>query len=147
MNKVIKDDEQYYDYMHKQRLESKFMQSKFFEMIEEYHDVLSHMWNDFGDNGNHMTLLIEKAVSIKVNAKETASTKAKRRKISNSKKKAVFENDKYRCVKCDSYIDLTIDLIIQIINGGSNDLDNLQTLCKQCNSSKCAKDNSEFMQL
>lgn len=45
------------------------------------------------------------------------------------------------CVYCDSSNDLTVDHIKPRKLGGTNDLDNLQCLCKTCNSSKKAKYN------
>lgn len=49
----------------------------------------------------------------------------------------------YRCLKCgqqEPAISLTVDHIIPIVKGGRNTIDNLQPLCKICNSSKGKKD-------
>lgn len=43
------------------------------------------------------------------------------------------------CLRCGTDQNLTIDHIMPITLGGDNSLDNLQVLCKLCNSSKCAK--------
>ncbi|MHB8188944.1 MAG: HNH endonuclease [Ferrimicrobium sp.] len=40
------------------------------------------------------------------------------------------------CERCGSESDLTVDHIIPLARGGSHDIDNLQTLCRSCNSSK-----------
>ncbi len=56
-----------------------------------------------------------------------------------SLKKAVFERDAYRCKHCETHIDLTVDHIYPKSKGGIDDLDNLQTLCRPCNSKKGAK--------
>lgn len=59
--------------------------------------------------------------------------------ISHALRRVVFERDAYRCRSCTGYIDLTVDHIIPERHGGTHDLDNLQTLCRQCNSKKGAK--------
>jgi 5-methylcytosine-specific restriction endonuclease McrA len=50
--------------------------------------------------------------------------------------KEVFERDKYRCVKCGTHLELTIDHKIPRALGGTDDLDNLQTMCFTHNTSK-----------
>ena len=48
----------------------------------------------------------------------------------------VFRRDSYRCVHCGSEDDLTVDHIHPWSKGGSDELENLQTLCGSCNSRK-----------
>lgn len=51
----------------------------------------------------------------------------------------VFKRDGYRCVQCGTTEDLTIDHIYPRIRGGGHTEDNLQTLCRSCNSRKGAR--------
>ena len=53
-------------------------------------------------------------------------------------RKYVFERDRYQCQSCgQTDLDkLTIDHIIALAHGGSNDISNLQTLCSTCNQQK-----------
>ena len=62
-----------------------------------------------------------------------------RRTLSVSKVLAVFANDSYACVRCESRDNLTIDHIIPVSGGGGDDRDNLQTLCRPCNLQKGAR--------
>ena len=51
----------------------------------------------------------------------------------------VFKRDGYRCRECGASKDetiLEIDHIIPVARGGTNDIDNLQTLCRECNRMK-----------
>ena len=62
-----------------------------------------------------------------------------RRKLPESVRIAVFERNGFKCLHCDKPTDLTIDHIIPLVKGGTNDLENLQTLCRSCNSRKGIK--------
>lgn len=59
---------------------------------------------------------------------------------------AVLKRDNYTCKKCgrspskDHSVELEIDHIIPIAKRGPNDIENLQTLCHECNQGKKAKD-------
>jgi 5-methylcytosine-specific restriction enzyme A len=48
----------------------------------------------------------------------------------------VFQRDNHQCQSCGRSSKLTIDHIIPLAKGGSNDISNLQTLCTSCNSQK-----------
>jgi hypothetical protein len=51
----------------------------------------------------------------------------------------VYERDGHACRSCGCRDDLTVDHIYPWSLGGTDDLDNLQTLCRSCNSKKGAK--------
>lgn len=51
-------------------------------------------------------------------------------------REAVFERDGHRCLACGVADRLTADHVIPEVLGGLTALDNLQTLCKPCNSRK-----------
>ena len=46
----------------------------------------------------------------------------------------------YKCVNCGSEADIVIDHIIPLSKGGTNTIDNIQPLCRSCNSSKRDRD-------
>src|SRR5690606_10337153 len=60
----------------------------------------------------------------------------KKEKISRALSRQVMERDEYRCVTCGTHIDLCCDHIIPESKGGPTALDNLQTMCRPCNSKK-----------
>jgi len=60
----------------------------------------------------------------------------KKHKISNTLRKSVFERDMYRCVSCSTHLELCCDHIHPESKGGLTVYENLQTLCRSCNSKK-----------
>lgn len=74
-------------------------------------------------------------------------TKTPRINIPPEVKKYVFERDNYQCKSCgknDRQTTLNIDHIISLATGGSNDISNLQTLCRDCNQQKKHHFDSRF---
>jgi 5-methylcytosine-specific restriction endonuclease McrA len=70
------------------------------------------------------------------------SHKNPRINIPKSVRNFVFKRDNFTCKGCGNSCDqvrLTIDHIIPLSKGGSNDISNLQTLCLFCNQSKHKK--------
>ncbi|TET43047.1 MAG: HNH endonuclease [Dehalococcoidia bacterium] len=49
---------------------------------------------------------------------------------------AVFSRDHFQCQQCGSPEHLTVDHILSVYRGGTDDFDNLQTLCNPCNAGK-----------
>lgn len=59
----------------------------------------------------------------------------------------VFQRDKFQCQSCGKTYQqtkLSIDHIIPLSRGGSNDISNLQTLCLTCNKRKTNKIDYRF---
>lgn len=65
----------------------------------------------------------------------------------------VLKRDKYKCVKCgkapsvDHKVELEIDHIRPIAKGGTNNVENLQTLCKDCNQGKKTENKKLYLGL
>lgn len=68
--------------------------------------------------------------------KRYSDCNTKRKHIFKDIKDAVFKKYNGRCAFCGSKKILSIDHIYPISRGGTDDLDNLQLLCKKCNSTK-----------
>lgn len=62
-----------------------------------------------------------------------------RRPIPSELRWKIWERDNYTCLHCGTRRDLTIDHKIAVVNGGTDDEDNLQTLCGSCNSREGAR--------
>lgn len=59
--------------------------------------------------------------------------------ISAELRRQVFERDGYRCVTCGDWHNLGADHIQPEVKGGPTTLENLQTMCRSCNSRKGAR--------
>lgn len=59
--------------------------------------------------------------------------------ISRYLAREVMERDAYRCVQCGTHFNLTCDHIVPESKGGETTFDNLQTMCRSCNSKKGAR--------
>jgi hypothetical protein len=64
---------------------------------------------------------------------------SRRRPMSAAVRRQVFARDDYACRHCGRRSDLAVDHIFPWSLGGTDDLDNLQTLCRPCNSRKGAR--------
>lgn len=72
-------------------------------------------------------------------ARRSAKAVRDRRPVSQGIRTQVYERDGYACVVCGVRKELTLDHIEPWSEGGSNDIENLQTMCRSCNSRKGAK--------
>lgn len=93
------------------------------------------IWGD-GDIGHW---LVHTAELIETSDQPRQPDPNKRKPIPQGLRTKVFETDEYRCVKCGSHEDLAVDHILPVAEGGTNDRENLQTLCRSCNSRKGKK--------
>lgn len=61
-------------------------------------------------------------------------------------KQQVHERDEWTCCKCGrTTMDLECDHIVNTAQGGTDDLNNLQSLCKPCHSDKSAAESKAGM--
>jgi 5-methylcytosine-specific restriction endonuclease McrA len=56
--------------------------------------------------------------------------------ISQHRRAAIYIRDGHQCVRCGCKNGLTIDHIIPKAAGGTDGIENLQTLCEDCNQAK-----------
>ncbi len=65
-----------------------------------------------------------------------------KRNVTEKTKKIVASNQKWKCLYCNSTLDYTyeIDHIIPLCKGGTNNINNLQALCRNCHGKKTYND-------
>jgi len=72
-----------------------------------------------------------------------------RKKLSDTEwyslREAVFERDGYACTYCGATEDLACDHVIPLIQGGTNDMENLTTACRSCNCEKSGRTPEEWL--
>ena len=88
--------------------------------------ILNRLLREFPGRGKHL----RSASRRRLKPKE---------KISGALRKLVFERDGYRCVTCGDWHDLSADHIVPESKGGPTTFENLQTMCRSCNSRKGAR--------
>ena len=64
--------------------------------------------------------------------------KKQKRNVSESKKKFIASNQKWKCAHCQNLLDNTyeVDHITALYKGGTNELNNLEALCRNCHGKK-----------
>jgi 5-methylcytosine-specific restriction endonuclease McrA len=67
---------------------------------------------------------------------DEAKRRRRRVKPTKTQRQAILERDGFKCVRCGSTDDLTVDHIIPAAKGGTKQPDNLETLCSVCNEFK-----------
>ena len=79
-----------------------------------------------------------KTGSSSINLIKNPSPKKHKRSVSESKKKFIASNQKWKCAHCQNLLDNTyeVDHIVALYKGGSNELNNLEALCRNCHGKK-----------
>ncbi len=80
--------------------------------------------------------------AVKQNFLPKNTNRKVKRSVSESKKKYIASNQKWRCAHCNNLLDNTyeVDHIIALYRGGTNELTNLEALCRNCHGVKTFKE-------
>lgn len=97
-----------------------------------------HRWTDYGPH-DYLPAVLQELTAQHFPRSRTSASPKNRRPIPAKRRRLVMERDAYRCTHCGSHIDLVIDHVYPVARGGTNDIDNLQTLCASCNTEKGTK--------
>jgi len=85
---------------------------------------------------------VEKKVDEIIKGNLKTPKKRKRNPLDSKLRHEVFKRDNYTCVECGATNKdkmLHCDHIIPVVQGGTDEMDNLQTLCDDCNLAKSDK--------
>ena len=95
------------------------------------------------NEANHKSPKPTKVTKISKSKSHSIEKEKPSRYIPLSVRVDILNRDNYKCVFCGRNADrvtLEIDHIIPFSQGGSNEIDNLQTLCFDCNRGKGARE-------
>lgn len=101
--------------------------------MEENRDLLMHVARQGDGEGGRLVQILKQTL---FGAHEDQKSVYRKKKIPDRLRTAVMERDEYRCVRCGTHRDLCADHIFPEVLGGEATLENLQTLCRPCNTSK-----------
>jgi len=91
--------------------------------------------NDTLDFAKQLMIHTDRTNRIDVPTKE-------KRNVTNLMKKTVAANQKWSCAHCKEMLDSSyeVDHKLALFNGGTNDMDNLVALCRNCHGKKTMKE-------
>lgn len=110
-------------------------------------DLAPQVWNWGDGNGGCVLLELERALNEVGLSRFPPKTEKKTPKappIPWATRYRIMERDGFQCVVCGAQTKLTMDHIVPQSAGGGNEDDNLQTLCRPCNTSKGKKPMAEW---
>ena len=109
--------------------------SKYFKRRKDVVFIRRDFVNELKNiSGENLKTLLNRKFSISIN-------RWRKKIIPSNIRWAVWERDNFTCKKCGARQFLSIDHIYPESKGGETSIENCQTLCKSCNSSKGAKEN------
>lgn len=96
-----------------------------------------------GNLNNHRTSWLVISVLNGIRSQPTLfdALPSSRTTIPAQDRRRVYERDGWKCVECSTETDLTIDHKLPVVRGGTNEISNLQTLCRACNAAKGSNTN------
>ena len=111
-----------------------FTSKNTFSNSDGYNHTLLTMPN--GGNGNSQTVSAEQRIM-------NSGKKSTKRSVSETKKKFVASRQNWKCENCDKQLPawFEVDHKIRLEYGGSNHIDNLVALCRDCHGEKTAIEN------
>ena len=96
---------------------------------------IDHTFREIGNYFNN----VDKNLNCPVN---NDNSKKVKRNVTNGQKKYVASIQKWKCGHCKKLLDASyeVDHILALYKGGTNELDNLVALCRNCHGMKTMKE-------
>lgn len=94
-------------------------------------------WGD--GRGGYIANLIASELGLLPEEVEVKANKSRRPEVGKTKRNKVFDLHGNQCLACKSYDDICIDHVVPLSAGGLNHVENMQPLCRSCNSVKGVK--------
>ena len=110
---------------------------KYMPIDKEASDMLTPFIDDFNSFSPQQKRMFNSGGS---NFSGNGNVKKTSRSVSETKKKFVAANQNWRCGHCNDQLTawFEVDHIQRLENGGSNHIDNLIALCRNCHGEKTA---------
>lgn len=113
---------------------------KYMPIDKEASDILSPFINDFNSFSPQQKKIFSSGENNFDYGSYNNTSKKTSRSVSETKKKFVASNQNWRCGHCNDQLTawFEVDHIQRLENGGSNHIDNLIALCRNCHGEKTA---------
>ena len=102
---------------------------------KSFNDTNSSIWGGGGGGGGN-------TFQSQINRMMQSGKGSTKRSVSETKKKFIAANQNWICKDCNKQLPawFEVDHVIALHNGGTNEIDNLVALCRDCHGKKTAMD-------
>jgi hypothetical protein len=110
---------------------------------KSFNDTNTSVWGGGGGGGNSSTGADGgNTFQSQINRMMQSGKGSTKRSVSETKKKFIAANQNWICKDCNKQLPawFEVDHVIALHNGGTNELDNLVALCRDCHGKKTAMD-------
>ena len=117
---------------------------KYMPIDKDSSDFLTPVLNfsknlNYPQNSNNIPYVPQQNINRIINSGKTSN----KRSVSETKKKFVAARQEWKCAKCNKMLPawFETDHIIELQKGGTNNVDNLEALCRDCHGYKTSLSN------